>query len=188
MKDTKAAAGLTKEQIRSKILLKLKIHKEEDRNRKSALIKNKLFRTLAFKKAKKVMFFISFDGEVDTRDMIKESQQSGKIIAVPVCRKNGLMRPSILSEKAKLMRGLYGICEPAIKKWMNLKDLDLVIVPVVALDKKGNRLGRGKGYYDRFLEKLPAKTVSIGLAFDFQILPNIPASNHDKKVNKIIFA
>jgi 5-formyltetrahydrofolate cyclo-ligase len=181
------AVGLTKQQIRSKILLKLKTHKEEDRNRKSKLIKKKLFRTLVFKKAKKVMFFISFGGEVDTKDMILKAQQLGKIVAVPVCRKNGLIRPGILSEKARLMRGLYGIYEPAIKRFINLEDLDLIIVPGVAFDKKGNRLGRGKGYYDRLLGSLD-KAFSIGLAFDFQILPLVPATCYDKKVDRVIFA
>ena len=179
---------MTKKQIRSKILLRLKIQKEEERNRKNKLIKEKLFRTLIFKKAKKVMFYISFDGEVNTKEMIKEAQNLGKIVAVPVCKKNRIMRPCILSEKTRLVKGPYGIYEPTIKRFINLEDLDLVIVPGVAFDRQGNRLGRGKGYYDRFLKKLPKKTTSIGLAFDFQILPFIPATTPDVSVNKVIFA
>jgi 5-formyltetrahydrofolate cyclo-ligase len=61
-------------------------------------------------------------------------------------------------------------------------------VPGLAFDKKGNRLGRGKGCYDRFLKRLPKKIPTIGLAFDFQILPKIPAKTHDISVNKVIFA
>ncbi|MFA5156469.1 MAG: 5-formyltetrahydrofolate cyclo-ligase [Candidatus Omnitrophota bacterium] len=181
--------GLTKQLIRSKILLRLKTQKEEDRNRKSSLIKQKLFRTLVFKQAKVVMFFISFGGEVDTREMIKKAITLGKTIAVPVCSKKRAMRPSILREKAKLVRGLYEIYEPAVKKFVKLEDLDLVIVPGIAFDKKGNRLGRGKGYYDTFLHKLkPYRCASIGLAFDFQILPSIPTTCEDKEVDKVIFA
>lgn len=180
---------MTKQQIRSKILLKLKTEKEEDRDRKSRLIKKKLFRTMVFKKAKVVMFFISFGGEVNTQDMIEEAKRLDKTIAVPVCRKRRIMRPAVLPENAKLVRGCYGICEPAIKRFVNLEDLDLVVVPGVAFDKKGNRLGRGKGYYDRFLHKLNhRKTTSIGLAFDFQILPYIPATCDDKEVDRVIFA
>jgi len=148
---------LTKQAIRSKILLRLKTQKEEDRNRKSKLIGQKLFRALVFKKAKVVMFFISFGGEVDTQDMIKKAMDLGKRVAVPVCRKKRVMRPSILQEKAKLVRGLYEIYEPAIKKFVKLEDLDLVIVPGIAFDKDGSRLGRGKGYYDTFLPQ--AKTL-----------------------------
>jgi 5-formyltetrahydrofolate cyclo-ligase len=181
--------GLTKQAIRSKILLRLKTQKEEDRNRKSSLIKQKLFRTLVFKKAKVVMFFISFGGEVNTKEMIKQAIASGKTVAVPVCSKKRVMRPSILQEKAKLARGLYEIYEPAIKKFVKLEDLDLVIVPGIAFDKKGNRLGRGKGYYDTFLHKLkPYGAASLGLAFDFQILPFIPTTCEDKEVDRVIFA
>jgi 5-formyltetrahydrofolate cyclo-ligase len=134
------------------------------------------------------MFYISFDGEVDSQEMIKEAKNLGKIVAVPVCGKGRIIRPCILSRKAKLKKGPYGVCEPAIKRFINLEDLDLVIVPGVAFDKKGNRLGRGKGCYDYFLKKLPKRIPAIGLAFDFQILPSLPATSEDVSVNKVIFA
>jgi len=181
-------ATLTKAQIRSRILLQLKGQKEEDQNRKSKIIAQKLFRTLIFKKAKIIMMFISFGGEVKTKEMINEARRLGKIVAVPVCSKNGSMRPSVWDDKSGLKRGLYEIYEPAIKKFINLEKLDLVVVPGVAFDKTGNRLGRGKGYYDRFLHRVSQKTVSIGLAYDFQILPSIPITPNDKNVNKVIFA
>lgn len=180
---------LTKKQIRSKILLRLKTQKEEDRDRKSELIKKKLFRNPFFKKAKKLMCYISFDGEVETKEMIKEAQKIGKIVAVPVCKPaKRLIQPCILGNRLLLKKGPYGVCEPAIKRLINLEDLDLVIVPGVAFDKDGNRLGRGKGCYDYFLSKLPKRTPTIGLAFDFQILPDIPATKLDIGVNQIVFA
>jgi 5-formyltetrahydrofolate cyclo-ligase len=180
---------LTKQQIRSKILARLNIQKEEDRNRKSKIIKEKLLRTQAFKKAKIVMFYIALGGEVDTTDMIKEAKKSGKIVTVPVCKDNRVtLRPCILDEKSKLKEGPYGVCEPSTKRFIRAKDLDLIIVPGLAFDKKGNRLGRGKGCYDRFLKILPKEAPSIGLAFDFQILPKVPANTHDTSVNKVIFA
>lgn len=181
---------LTKEQIRSKIHLKLKKNKEDTRDRKSRRIKNKLFRTKVFKNAKKVMFYIALKGEVKTEEMIKEAIKLGKIIAVPVCEKlkRIVIRPCILDANTKLIKGLYGVCEPAAKRYIHPEILDLVIVPGVAFDKNGNRLGRGKGCYDRFLNILPEKTPTIGLAFDFQILPSIPASTRDVSVQKVIFA
>lgn len=179
---------LTKQRIRSKILLKLKTQREGIRNKKSNLIKEKLFRNRVFKRAKTIMIFISFGGEVETMGMIKEAEKMGKIVAVPVCRRNKSMRPSIFSDRVKLTSGLYEVYEPAIKKFVDSDKLDLVIVPGVAFDRKGNRLGRGKGYYDRFLARLPSKTAAIGLAFDFQILPLVPTTRLDKKVNRVIFA
>ena len=186
----KAARGkLTKKQIRSKILLRLKTQKEEGRDRKSKAIKKKLFRTPVFKRAKVVMFYMSFDGEVNTEGMIKGAHRVGKIVAVPVCKRDRItIRPCILRTKAKLNNGPYGICEPAVKQYIKLEDLDLVIVPGVAFDKKGNRLGRGRGCYDYFLKRVSRDTASIGLAFDIQILPSIPATTTDVKVGKVIFA
>jgi 5-formyltetrahydrofolate cyclo-ligase len=180
--------SLTKKQIRSKILLRLKTQKEADQYRKSKIIKDKLFRALVFKKAKTIMFYISFDGEVDTQEMIKEAQKIGKTVTVPVCESNRTIRPCILQHKAKLKKGLYGICEPAIKRFIKAENLDLVVAPGVAFDKKGSRLGRGKGYYDNLLKKLSRKATSVGLAFDFQILPFVPATITDAAVHRIIFA
>jgi len=180
--------GLTKKQIRSRILLSLKTQKEEDRDRKSKLIKRKLFRMRFFKKAKIVMFYVSFNGEVKTQDMIKEALKLGKIIAVPVCLKRCIIKPSLLRIKDRLVKGIYGAPEPAIKRFINLNKLDLVIVPGVAFDKRGRRLGRGKGFYDRFLSKLSHKTTSVGLAFNLQILPLVPTTKRDVSVDRVIFA
>lgn len=180
--------ALTKEEIRSKIQLKLKNQKEEDRKRKSRLIKNKLFKTRFFNKAKIVMFYVSFKGEVITKEMIKETRRLGRKVVVPVCEKDKIIRVCLFEDNAKMVKGPYGILEPADKKPVNLKDLDLVVVPGTAFTKDGLRLGRGKGYYDRFLRKLPDKTVSIGLAFSFQVLPTLPASPQDVSVDKVIFA
>lgn len=171
------------------MVLRLKTQKEEDRDRKSRIIKNKLLRTQVFQKAKIVMCYIAFGGEVKTEEMIKTARRLGKIVAVPVCRKDRItLRPVKLEEDAKLKRGPYGIYEPAAEGYVRLKDLDLVIVPGVAFDKKGNRLGRGKGYYDRFLKRLTKNTFSLGVAFDFQILPYLPTAMHDVSVHNVIFA
>lgn len=196
---------LTKQQIRSKIISKLKTQKEDTRDRKSREILEKLLRQKEFIKARIVMFYIAFDGEVNTEEMIKEAQKLGKIVTVPVvrrgsplalskfevpvCKRNRItLRPCILDDNAGLKKGPYGVCEPSTKRFIRAKDLDLVVVPGVAFDRKGNRLGRGKGCYDLFLKKLPKDTPAIGLAFDFQILPNIPAKIHDISVNRVIFA
>jgi len=179
---------LTKRKIRSKLLLRLKIQKEENRNQKSQQVKEKLFRTKVFKRAKTVMFYIAFDGEVDTQEMIKEAHKLGKRVVVPICHKDRTIRPCILKEGARLKRGFYGISEPTDKKFVSLRTIDLVLVPGVAFDKKGNRLGRGKGYYDRFLKRIPENRPTLGLAFDFQILPFVPATNLDVSVKKTICA
>jgi 5-formyltetrahydrofolate cyclo-ligase len=121
--------------------------------------------------------------------MIKAARKLGKIIAVPVCRKYRIsIKPCILDGHGGFKKGPYGVSEPAVKRCARIRDLDLVIVPAVAFDKQGNRLGRGRGYYDRFLDKVPKEIPAIGLAFDFQILPTIPTAVHDVSVKKVIFA
>ena len=179
---------MTKQLIRSKILNRLRTQKEEERSRKSKLVELKLFRALVFKKAKIVMFYIAFGGEVQTKEMIKEARKLGKIIAVPVCKNGGLIMPVLLKEADRLKNGLYGVCVPTIEEKIKLTDIDLVVVPGVAFSKSGRRLGRGKGYYDRFLNRLPKDTPSVGLAFDFQILPKVPTSAGDVAVKKVLFA
>ncbi len=179
---------LTKSRIRSKILLKLKTQKEEERGHKSSIIKKKLFKSIFFKKAKRVMFYISFGAEVDTQEMIQQAKKSGKLIAVPVSGSKRTIRPCLWDGRARLEKGRYGVLEPARKSFCDIKALDLVIVPGVAFDRKGNRLGRGRGYYDNFLRRLPKDTPSVGLAFDFQILPALPISPTDESVSRIIFA
>jgi len=185
---TSKEVELTKKTLRSKLLARLKIEKEEERRNKSRLIQKKLFRTKLFKKAKTVMFYIAFDGEVNTQEMIREARKLGKKVVVPVCRKDKTMRPCVLKEGALLKKGLYGIGEPTNREYVSPDRIDLVIAPGVAFDKKGNRLGRGKGYYDRFLKTLPNGKTCIGLAFNFQILPQVPANDMDVAVHKTVFA
>lgn len=180
---------LTKQQIRSKIFLRLRKQKEEERRNRSSLITEKLLRTRVYKKARVLMCYIALKGEVDTQAMIRQAKNSGKIVTVPVCKKTrATLMPCILDDNAGLRKGPYGVVEPAVRQCVPLKDIDLVVVPGVAFDKKGNRLGRGRGFYDRFLKRLTPRTATIGLAFDFQILPSLPAVSHDARVNRVIFA
>lgn len=135
------------------------------------------------------MFYLALNAEVQTKEMISAAQKQGKIVAVPVCQgKKKQMIPSKIGLKERLKKGLYGLPEPRKKRPLAIEDIDLVVIPGVAFDKKGNRLGRGKGYYDAFLQRLPAQTVTIGLAFDCQILPTLPLASHDIAVDQVLYA
>ncbi|MDD5527015.1 MAG: 5-formyltetrahydrofolate cyclo-ligase [Candidatus Omnitrophota bacterium] len=177
-----------KSKLRRRILSLLKAQREEIRCRKSQQIKEELFRSLLFRRARTVMCYVSFGGEVRTQELIKEARQLGKIVAVPVCGCNRRMKPCVFPEDGKLKKGLYGIGEPVNRKFIGCDDIDLIIVPGVAFDKAGNRLGRGKGYYDNFLKRLPSTVPSVGLAYDFQVVPRIPSAEHDTALTKVIFA
>jgi len=176
--------------LRREILKKLSNQKEEERRKKSRIIKYKLFNSVEFRKAKVIMFYISLDREVDTAEMIREARKKGKIIAVGICDNDKkTLRPVLMGVNERLKKGLYGVKEPLFPKEIPLDSIDLVITPGVAFDKKGMRLGRGLGFYDRFLKQIPPKTYRMGLAFSFQIRKDIPHSKHfDIAVDRVIFA
>lgn len=185
-------AVVNKNEFRKKILARLKSQKESMRLSKSLAIKRRLFNLSEFRDAGIILFYASFDGEVDTLDMIKEAQQMGKSIGLPkIDRQNNLFMPILTRYLDKeLASGAYGIKEPISSegKTLSLEDIDLVIVPGVAFDKENNRLGRGKGYYDRFLKMLPASTPTVGLAFDFQIVNTLPfIEPHDVPVSQTVY-
>lgn len=164
---------------------------EEERKKKSQIIKRLLFKLKEFKKAKLILFYLSFKGEVDTLPMIKEALKKGKKIAVPICDKKTkkIIPCQIQSLQGVLKEGCYGILEPKKFKPIDPEWIDLVIVPGLAFDKDCNRLGRGLGYYDRFLAQIPITASRIGLAFDFQVLKTLPyLESHDMPINRILFA
>ncbi|RKY43390.1 MAG: 5-formyltetrahydrofolate cyclo-ligase [Candidatus Omnitrophota bacterium] len=181
-----------KQEIRERIISKLKRQDEQQRKIKSQKIKEKLFLHPDFKKAQTVMFYIAERFEVDTEDMIKESQRRGKKVVVPITDVNRkeLIASLLVDYNKELTKGPFGILEPKSNfvRPVPLKMINLVIVPGIAFDKEDNRLGRGTGYYDRFLSKISKDTCTIALAFDFQIVDSIPTFSHDIKVKEVISA
>jgi len=155
---------------------------------KSNQIKERLFSLKEFKQAHAVLFYISYDNEVYTHDMIKESISKGKRIVVPISDKEN--RRLILSEFDEwnnLEPGSYGILEPRKDKIkeISVEEVDLIIVPGVGFDEKGHRIGHGKGYYDNLLRN-STKALHIGLAFELQIVDHVPTEEHDVPLDGII--
>ena len=181
----------TKQILRERILTLLRNQGEEERLTKSLAIKGKLFQMREFQRAKTILFYVSFDGEVETFEMISEAQKMGKTIGLPrisVGQKK-IIPISVSSLENDLESGTYGIKQPKMDPANMLKEgcLDLVIVPGVAFDKNNNRLGRGGGYYDKFLATLPSDSPTIGLAFDFQMVDSLPSQErHDMPVSYVL--
>ena len=178
----------TKRQIRKELLETLNNQAGKEALRKSAKIKKKLFSLPEFKKAKLVMFYASKQNEVDTCGMIDEALRTGKKVALPRCAgQKTFIAKEISNRHTDLEKGAYGIYEPRKKAPdVDTERIGLVIVPGVAFDIENGRLGRGKGYYDRFLKKLPPGKTTVGLAFDFQIVKDLPKDSHDIPVSKVI--
>lgn len=176
--------------LRKKFLNLLKSQKGEDRLKKSRFIEQKLFSSVEFQEAKTILFYASFDGEVETFAMMKQARKLGKKIALPKIIENQRLFVPVLVEDLEndLVDGPYGIKQPkALSQRVRLEDIALVMVPAVAFDRHNNRLGRGAGYYDRFLFRLPAHIPTIGLAFDFQVVDFLPHQReHDIAVSRVI--
>jgi 5-formyltetrahydrofolate cyclo-ligase len=181
-----------KHKIRKEIKCRIKECSELEKSRKSDIIRSRLFNEEAFKKAKVVMFYVSLKDEVDTISMIDEAVKAGKRVCVPVILKEAkrLIAGEIKDRVKDLERQHFGIFQPKAGhvREVPLEDIDLVIVPGIAFDRYNMRLGRGHGYYDRFLSSLPDRTSTIGLAFDFQVVESLPKDSHDIPVSKTIAA
>lgn len=181
-----------KHKIRKEIKEKIKLCSDLEKTRKSGIIKDKLFNEEGFKKAKVVMFYVSLKDEVDTLSMIDEALKVGKRVCVPVIFKEDkrLVAGEIKDRNEDLESQHFGIYQPrqGRVKEVPLHDIDLVVVPGIAFDRNNVRLGRGHGYYDRFLSGLPEKTRTIGLSFDFQVVDSLPRDSHDIPVSKTLTA
>jgi 5-formyltetrahydrofolate cyclo-ligase len=132
--------------------------------------------------AKTVMFYAPIKQEVDTTGMISLALRE-KTVCLPVVR-GGEIVPVEVEDESWLARGRFGIIEPRAGNPVDAKDIDVVIVPGIGFDVRGNRLGYGRGYYDRFLKT--ARAAKIGLAYDFQVVEALPVHDHDVRVDRII--
>jgi 5-formyltetrahydrofolate cyclo-ligase len=177
-----------KKEIRSAILKKRKSMLFSEVLEKSERIKEQVFHMTEFKVAKTILFYVSYDNEVYTHKMIKKSLEIKKQVIIPkIDMKNRTILCSSLTQWDDLLAGAYNILEPR-QECLNevaLESIDLIIIPGIAFDYRGNRIGHGMGYYDRLLQK-KMKANRLGLAFELQIVESIPTDKYDIKVEKIV--
>ncbi len=156
---------------------------------KSAKIARKVLAQTYFQTAKNILIYVALPREVQTQELILKAMALKKNIFVP-CINQKTLRMEIYQVKdwkKDLCCGSYGILEPrSIKKRKgNPKKMDLMVLPGLGFDKKGGRLGRGAGYFDRFLAKA-GKVKKIGIAFREQIVKKIPMAAHDVRIDGVI--
>lgn len=158
------------------------ISKIANKRLQSEIVGRKVIETIHFKAARKIGIYCSMVDEIDTDMIIRESFRLKKSVYVPKCL-NGKMDFVRISfdEYETLEVGQMGIREP---KGSETSSLDLLIVPGLAFTKSGNRLGRGKGYYDKYLQQ--NQVYSIGICFTEQLLEHLPLEAHDRRVSQII--
>ena len=149
--------------------------------KRSKSIQEFVINSKEFLKAKVVGAYFAFGSEVTTELIITRAKTLGKKIALPRVEEDKITFYELSSIKSLIRGGRFGILEPSPDGQMN--EIDILIVPGIAFDKKGNRIGYGKGYYDRLLSG--KRTFSIGLAYSFQLVETLPHARYDKRMDAI---
>ncbi len=171
-----------KNQMRELLTQKRRLLTKEQILEQSALIISQLEQLPCFQSAKTVLLYYPMHNEVNLLPLIKKYKKE-KTFLFPVVQRK-LMTACPYEGNAKMHRGKYNIPEPTTPPYRG--EIDLILVPGVAFDLQGNRLGRGGGYYDRFIKSQPHTTTLVGVAYDFQLVDKVPANRHDQKMHHVI--
>lgn len=175
-----------KSELRNHLLKLRKSIQKKDWETRSLAIVNRLKKSEEFIGADVIHCFISMNQrkEVNTHTLIKDSLSSGKTVVVPITDfETGELKHSELKSFSDLKENKWGVLEPN-EIYPQKHKTGLILVPLLAADKDFNRLGYGKGFYDRFLQKQNA--IKVGLAFEEFILDQIPVENFDEKLDILI--
>ena len=153
---------------------------------KSAVIADKVINHPVYQNAEVIFCYIDAKGEVQTEDIIKHAWENGKKVAVPKVH-GDIMKFYLITSYDDLEAGCFDIMEPKAycEEIIDIPEKSIVIMPGVAFDKKGNRIGYGKGYYDKYFTKYP-KVYKIAITYSLQIVQEIPVSLVDVKADCVI--
>ncbi|MGR3220603.1 MAG: 5-formyltetrahydrofolate cyclo-ligase [Candidatus Anammoxibacter sp.] len=190
-----------KKKIRQEVLIKRKNLSKLEIKDRSEKICRQLVNLNEFKLCKSILMYVAMPDEVQTNDLFLIGLEQNKLLAAPIVQKaDELLLLSILSEKqikALLFKtsgneywntSKFGVLEPR-QDTVNpilIPEIELIIVPGLAFNRDGMRIGFGGGHYDRLLAKSNKSTLAVAVAFDFQIYNSIPHCDHDQKVDMII--
>lgn len=157
----------------------------------SSIIINKLKKLPIYKMSKSVMLYLSFENEIDSTEIIENCLKEGKRVIVPFCDNSDMsITPTEIKDmNTDLHVSKMGYIQPKKESLspVDIKDIDLIIIPGIAFDRKGYRVGFGAGYYDRFLDKVNFKIPTIGLAYDFQIIDSfIEIEDYDIPIDYVL--
>lgn len=176
--------NLLKNELRKQVLAARDGLMPEERKKKSRDIETRFFALHEYRIASSVLFYASFRSEVETHAMIRRALAEGKRTMLPKVAGKQLALFEIRSFDADLSPGAWGIPEPRETAPVDLRDIDLIVVPGAVFDEQGNRLGYGAGFYDKLVAGCTGPTVA--LAFELQVVPHVPAETHDVPVKKIV--
>ena len=170
-----------KNEIRYKMKKLRVIMPEETRKTAAQEVFDRLEKTAAFLMAERIMMYHSLPDELHTHDFLRK-WAGIKRFYLP--RINGVDLEVLPYDESRLELGTFHIEEPTGNDSINPSEIEMVIVPAVAYDRNGKRLGRGKGFYDRFLKQ--TKATKVGIGYEFQLLDELPVEPHDVAMDMII--
>ena len=162
---------------------RLSLPEEKDRCLSKEIVR-RLEQEPRYRTAMAVLYYLSKKGEVRTHDLVRNALGKKRVIVPKTVREPLGLRLCEISSFGMLRPGMFGILESAGVCDVPPEDIELAIVPGVAFDERGHRIGHGFGYYDRLLAGMRA--FKIGLAYDFQVVPLLPAEEHDIKLDMIL--
>lgn len=170
-----------KTKIRRRIRNKKNILSDMEKSESSKMVFQKVEELPEFINAKSVLLYWSLPDELPTHNFIEKWCKTKQILLPMVKEDKMLIKPFVSTQD--LHKSDMGIWEPATQNEY-LKHIDIVLVPGIAFDKSKNRLGRGKGYYDRYFTN--KNVTKVGICYDFQLLENVPTESYDVKMDIII--
>lgn len=174
----------SKKELRKRVLDRRNRLTKEEAEEKSSIIANKLKKKQYFLAEDNVLIYIDYNGEVITRGIIEDCLASGKRVACPRIDSDGVMRFYEISDLSQVRQGYKGIMEPCGQEPFE-PETALVVMPGVAFDGEGYRLGYGKGFYDTYLQG-HERYVTVALAFSCQMVEQVPRETHDVRVAEIL--
>ena len=171
-----------KKRVRELLAQKRRLLSKEDIAEQSSKVVAAVEQMPSFQSAKTVLIYYPTHNEVDLLSLIKRYKKEKTFLFPVVHRKTMTACP--YEGNAKMHRGKFNIPEPTTEPYVG--DIDLILVPGVGFDKRGNRLGRGGGYYDKFITRLGRKTLLVGVGYDFQLVEEVPANRWDKRLDYVV--
>lgn len=172
---------MDKKELRAHIKTLKKQHSKEQLLEQSEIIMNKLEQHPKFMNAERVMLYNALPDEVQTQAFL-EKWHLKKLLILPTVVGDDII-PVAIEKDTSFAVGDFKIMEPQNEPYIG--DFDLIVVPGVAFDKNGNRIGRGRGYYDRFLSQ-HLEVKRIGICFDFQLVSEVPTEPRDIRMDEVI--
>lgn len=173
---------MTKQELRQLIRRQKLLHAGDD----SVAILEKLKRLTSLSSARTILLYSALPDEVQTESLMNELAAQGKTVLLPKVIDDSTMELRRYTGKKDLSPGAYHIMEPSGERFTDYAAIDVAIIPGMAFDSRGHRLGRGKGYYDRFLSQLTSKTIKIGLCFPWQLVDVVPTDKNDISMDCVI--